>query len=107
MAFDDGADSDCVSKFSQFKGFTLGTIVSGVGNMMLALTLSVYILFAIYSFLFALRRFQSDGVSKRVRSMFLKKHLYYIAVFITIWTFQLASKYFKLFNPPALVQAYY
>jgi len=54
--------------------------------MILAYTLSIYIIVAIYSTVFAFRRLNRPGVSKEVRSMFLKKHLYYVIVFIAIWT---------------------
>jgi hypothetical protein len=79
--------------------FKIGTIITGSGNLVLAFALSVYILIAIYSFVFAYRRLERPGVSKEVRQMFLKKHLYYVIVFISIWTIQLSSNYFTLFNP--------
>ena len=69
--------------------------------MVLAYTLSIYIFVAIYSTVFAFRRLNRPGVSKEVRSMFLKKHLYYVIVFTAIWTIQLSQNYFTLFNPPS------
>ena len=69
--------------------------------MILAYTLSIYIIVAIYSTVFAFRRLNRPGVSKEVRSMFLKKHLYYVIVFTAIWTIQLSQNYFTLFNPPS------
>ena len=74
-------------------------MTSTVGNLVLAFMLSIYILVAIYSFVFAYRKLERPGVSKEVRSMFLKKHLYYVVVFTIIWTIQLSSNYFTLFNP--------
>lgn len=61
-------------------------MTSTVGNLILAFMLSIYILVAIYSFVFAYRKLERPGVSKEVRSMFLKKHLYYVVVFTIIWT---------------------
>jgi hypothetical protein len=74
-------------------------MTSTVGNLVLAFMLSIYILVAIYSFVFAYRKLERPGVSKEVRSMFLEKHLYYVVVFTIIWTIQLSSNYFTLFNP--------
>lgn len=68
--------------------------------MILAYTLSIYIIVAIYSTVFAFRRLNRPGVSKEVRSMFLKKHLIYVIVFIVLWTITLSQNYFTLFNPP-------
>lgn len=61
--------------------------------------MSTYILVAIYSVIFAYRRLERPGVSKEVRSMFLRKHYTYVAVFICIWTIQLSQNYYMLFNP--------
>ena len=91
----------CISCLNGYNNgaFKIGTIITGSGNLVLAFALSVYILIAIYSFVFAYRRLERPGVSKEVRQMFLKKHLYYVIVFISIWTIQLSSNYFTLFNP--------
>jgi hypothetical protein len=67
-------------------GLSVGQQISGAGNMALAFALSIYIIIAIYSFLFAYRRLERPGVSQEARQMFLKKHLYYVFVFIVIWT---------------------
>lgn len=56
--------------------------------------MSVYILVAIYSVIYAYRRLERPGVSKEVRSMFLKKHYVYVGVFIIIWSIQLTQNYF-------------
>ena len=66
---------------SEFQGIT----IIGKGNLILAMTLSVYILVALYSVVFAFRRLNRDGVSKEIRMMFIKKHFLYVAVFIVIW----------------------
>lgn len=49
------------------------------------MTLSVYILVALYSVVFAYRRLNRPGVSKEIRMMFIKKHFIYVAVFIVVW----------------------
>ena len=71
---------------------------------MLASTLSVYIVVAIYSTVFAYRRLHRPGVSKEVREMFVKKHFLYVLVFILIWTIQQTQNYYELFNPAVAAQ---
>jgi hypothetical protein len=60
------------------------------GNLILAIALSIYIIVAFYSTIFAYRRLQRPGVSKTVRQLFVKKHFLYVIVFIFIWTIQLS-----------------
>lgn len=67
--------------------------------MVLALLLSIYIIVALYSCIYALRKLSRPGVSKEIRQMFLYKHFSYVASFIIIWTIFLASSYYHLFNP--------
>ena len=69
------------------------------GNIILALTLSIYIIVALYSTIFAYRRLQRPGVSKNVRTLFVRKHFLYVIVFILIWTIQLSQNYYVLLNP--------
>ena len=104
---DDGDGDHCDTCLTRNEGTGVTTVnaLSGAGNLVLALALSIYILVAIYSFVFAYRRLERPGVSKQARSMFLKKHLYYVVVFTTIWTIQLSSNYFTLFNPSSAPQA--
>lgn len=78
--------STCLDKYQKVSGLSVGQQISGAGNMALAFALSIYIIIAIYSFLFAYRRLERPGVSQEARQMFLKKHLYYVFVFIVIWT---------------------
>ena len=97
---------DCILKYPSYSsdGVTIpykGTQISGSGNIILAYTLTIYILVAIYSTVFALRRLSRPGVSKEVRSLFLKKHVSYVIVFISVWTIQLSQNYFTIFNPPS------
>jgi hypothetical protein len=99
-------DNNCNSCICLYTGnctsglTVVGTMVTGVGNYILSFVMSVYILVAIYSTIFAYRRLQRPGVSKEIRTMFLKKHYIYVGVFICIWTIQLSQNYFQLFNPP-------
>ena len=65
----------------------------------MALSLSAYILAALYSIIFSLRRLNRPGVSLEIRKMFQKKHTAYVSLFIVIWTIQLSSSYYHLFNP--------
>jgi hypothetical protein len=70
-----------------------------MSNVMLAMTLSVYIVVAVYSVVFSYRRLNRPGVSKEVRELFFKKHFYYVAVFTFIWALQQCSNFYTLFNP--------
>jgi len=62
-----------------------GTVVHGAGNMILAITLTCYLIVASYSCVFAIRRLNRPGVSKDIRIMFVKKHFLYVLVFIVVW----------------------
>jgi hypothetical protein len=55
--------TECLSKYYGSTGFTVSNMISGAGNLALAFTLSIYILVAIYSFVFAYRRLERPGVS--------------------------------------------
>lgn len=92
--------TSCLDKHPSSSIQYQGTQINGSGNIILAYTLSIYIIVAIYSTVFAFRRLNRPGVSKEVRSMFLKKHLIYVIVFIVLWTITLSQNYFTLFNPP-------
>jgi len=63
-----------------------GTMIYGFGNIILALTLTAYIVVAFYSVVYAYARLNRPGVSKEVRAMCFKKHLYYVIMFVVIWT---------------------
>ena len=67
--------------------------------MVLAMTLSLYIVVAIYSTVYSYRRLHRPGVSAPVRSLFVKKHFLYVIVFIVIWMIQQSNNYYYLFNP--------
>ena len=67
-------------------------------NFFLAMSLSVYIVLALYSCVYAYRRLTRPGMSGEMRSYFIKKHVAYVASFIVIWTFYLASAYYHLYT---------
>jgi len=67
-------------------------------NLIFVLTLSVYIIVALYSCVFGLRRLQRPGVSGEVRKKFLSKHFSYVITFIVIWTVQSSAYYYHLFD---------
>ena len=66
--------------------------------MIACLQMTVYILMALFSCVYALRRLLRPGMSAEVRMVFIRKHIGYVATFIIVWTFYLAYSYFKLFN---------
>ena len=63
------------------------------------MTLSLYIVVAIYSTVYSYRRLHRPGVSAPVRTLFVKKHFLYVVVFIVIWMIQQSNNYYFLFNP--------
>ena len=63
------------------------------------MTLSLYIVVAIYSTVYSYRRLHRPGVSGPVRSRFVKKHFLYVLIFIVIWMIQQSNNYYFLFNP--------
>ena len=65
------------------------------------MTLSLYIVVAIYSTVYSYRRLHRPGVSAFVRNLFVKKHVRYVVVFIVIWMVQQSNNYYFLFNPTA------
>ena len=67
-------------------------------NMFLAISLSIYIIIALYSMIFSIRRLNRPGVSPEIRRLFQRKHSAYVILFIIIWTVQLSASYFHLFN---------
>jgi|TARA_B110000285_G_C15089570_1_gene598288 hypothetical protein len=69
------------------------------------MSLSAYILVALYSMIFSLRRLNRPGVSVEVRKLFITKHTIYVILFIVIWTIQLSASYYHLFNPQDMIDA--
>lgn len=63
------------------------------------MSLSVYILVALYSTIFSMRRLKRPGMSAQVRLLFQRKHSAYVFLFIAIWIVKLSASYYKLFNP--------
>ena len=73
-------------------------------SLVLAMCLSAYIIVALYSVIFSIRRLNRPGVSKEVRKLFSRKHTFYVMLFIVIWTLQLMSSYYHLFNPWSIIK---
>lgn len=63
------------------------------------ISLSLYIVIAVYSLAYSFRRLHRPGVSASVRNLFLKKHFLYVMLFIIIWMIQQSNNYYYLFNP--------
>jgi hypothetical protein len=68
-------------------------------NLILAMSLSAYIIVALYSMIFSFRRLNRPGVGPGVRKLFQRKHSAYVILFIIVWTIQLSASYCHLFNP--------
>jgi hypothetical protein len=52
---------------------------------------------ALSSCVYAFRRLTRPGMSEEIRRVFIRKHISYVAAFIIIWTFYLASSYFQIY----------
>jgi len=57
-----------------------------MSNLILAMSLSAYIIVALYSMIFSFRRLNRPGVGPGVRKLFQKKHSAYVILFIAVWT---------------------
>lgn len=68
-------------------------------HLILCTLLSLYILIALYSCIFASRRLDRKGINKVIRQKLLKKHYYYVACFVLVWGAYLANAYYELFYP--------
>jgi hypothetical protein len=68
-------------------------------HLTLCTLLSLYILIALYSCIFASRRLDRKGINKVIRQKLLKKHYYYVACFVLVWGAYLANAYYELFYP--------
>lgn len=70
-----------------------------MAHLILCSLLSLYILIALYSCIFASRRLDRKGINKVIRQKLLKKHYYYVAIFVIVWGAYLANAYYDLFYP--------
>jgi hypothetical protein len=68
-------------------------------HLLLCSLLSMYILIALYSCIFASRRLDRKGINKVIRQKLLKKHYYYVGIFVIVWGAYLANAYYDLFYP--------
>ena len=73
-------------------------------SLIACLQLTIYILMALFSCVYAYRRLTRPGMSAEVRFVFIRKHILYVGTFIVIWTFYLAFSYFKLFNAGIIIE---
>lgn len=79
-------DSDPIIKEGYYYTYVIGII-----------QLISFMLIALYSCVFAYRRLTRPGMSAEVRYVFIRKHIFYVGVFIVLWTFALAHSYFQIF----------
>jgi len=59
--------------------------------------LIAFVLSALYSCVYAYRRLTRPGMSSEVRFVFIRKHIFYVSVFIIFWTVSLAHSYFQIY----------
>lgn len=68
-------------------------------SLVIGVCLSIYMLVAFYSVIFAFKRLVRPGVSIHMRKLFLRKHVIYVVVLMVIWVLMLLYNYFELFDP--------
>ena len=69
-----------------------------LSSTFLAIALSVYIMTALFSIIFAARMLSRPGVSSEIKGMYFRKHVLYVIVFIIVWSFTLATAYYNLYH---------
>ena len=69
-------------------------------HLILAWCLSLYLIIAIYSCVYASRRLDRMRIDKTIRKYFLRKHFYYVGIFAGVWGCYLANAYYDLFYYP-------
>ena len=79
---------------------TLETSARDLFNLILGLSLSIYMLMGFYSIIYSIRRLMRPGVSFEMRKLFIKKHASYVIFLILIWLLQLLLNYYQLFKNP-------
>jgi hypothetical protein len=73
-------------------------------NLAIGICLSLYMLVAFYSVIFAFKRLVRPGVSIHMRKLFLKKHAIYVIALMIIWVLMLIYNYFQLFDPHNVIR---
>ena len=76
----------------------LGENDLALSSTFLAIALSVYIMTALFSIIFAARMLSRPGVSSEIKGMYFRKHVLYVIVFIIVWSFTLATAYYNLYH---------
>ena len=71
---------------------------SSTQNTIFAISLSIYILISMFSVIYAARMLSRPGMSSDIRTMFMKKHMFYALSFIIIWSLMLLNAYDQLYN---------
>lgn len=71
---------------------------SATQNTIFAIFLSIYILISVYSVIYAARMLSRPGMSSDIRTMFMKKHMFYALSFVIIWSLMLLNAYDQLYN---------
>lgn len=63
-------------------------------HLILSLVLSLYMMVAIYSCVYAARRLARPTINKKIMSVFLTKHYFYVFIFIFVWGCYMGNAYF-------------
>ena len=85
-----GTESTCLDAGKAF--------ASSTGNTILAIVLSVYIMFALFSIIYSGRMLSRPGMSGDIKNMFMRKHVLYTICFIVIWSITLTGAYQSLYS---------
>lgn len=68
-------------------------------NYCMALSMQCLMIIGIFSLIFSCRRLYKPGISNQMRSLFWKKHFFYVIVLIIIQLNMLLSNFYELYNP--------
>jgi hypothetical protein len=66
-------------------------------NSIMAISLSIYIMWALFSVVYTGRMLSKPGISENIKKLFLKRHILYVVGFIGIWVITLSSAYRNLY----------
>ena len=85
-----GIEKTCIDAHKAYDSSTANTIQ--------AIVLSVYIMFALFSIIYAGRMLSRPGISGDIKNLFLRKHVLYTIAFIVIWSITLTGAYKSLYD---------
>ena len=83
--------------YSRNTTFSKSTNNNIFNSVISTIQLVSFILVALYSCVYAFRRLTRPGMSREIRIVFIRKHIFYVMTFIILWTFSLSHLYFQIY----------